>query len=104
MGLDRARLEYASGATHVGMDVDVVAAGKGVCQDFAHLALAMFRGVGIPARYVSGYLYAEDQSVGAAPDAAEIVVQTHAWVEVLVPGWAGGASTRRTPVRSAIAT
>jgi transglutaminase-like putative cysteine protease len=81
-------LEYTQGATYVGMDLaEVVAAGKGVCQDYAHLALAMYRMAGIPARYVSGYLYAEDQSVGTVPDDAEIDVQTHAWVEVLVPGW-----------------
>jgi transglutaminase-like putative cysteine protease len=81
-------LEYTRGATYVGMDLsEVVAAGKGVCQDYAHLALAMYRVAGIPARYVSGYFYAEDQSVGVAPETAEIGVQTHAWVEVLVPGW-----------------
>jgi transglutaminase-like putative cysteine protease len=84
----RAHMEYAPGATYVGMDVnEVFAAGKGVCQDFAHLAIAMYRGVGIPARYVSGYLYAADQSVGTAPDEAEVEIQTHAWVEAFVPRW-----------------
>ncbi len=82
-----ARLDYAPGATYVGVDVnEVFDAGKGVCQDFAHLTLAMFRSLGVPARYVSGYFYAADQSVGDAPDDAEIEVQTHAWVEVAVPG------------------
>ena len=84
----RSTLAYAPGATYVGMDInDVLDQGKGVCQDFAHLAIAMYRSAGIPARYVSGYFYAADQSVGTAPDAAEIEVQTHAWVEAAVPGW-----------------
>ncbi len=81
-------LEYAPGATYVGVDVsDVFVAAKGVCQDYAHLALAMYRSLGVPARYVSGYFYAGDQSQGDAPEDAEIEVQTHAWVEVAVPGF-----------------
>ncbi len=95
----RGALEYAPGATYVGMEVaDVLAQGKGVCQDFAHLALALYRSLGIPARYVSGYFYAEDQSVGAEPDAAQVDVQTHAWVEVLVPGWGWWALDPTNPV------
>jgi transglutaminase-like putative cysteine protease len=49
----------------------------------------MYRSVGIPARYVSGYLYAADQTRAVAPDEAELSVQTHAWIEVFVPdhGW-----------------
>lgn len=83
-----AHLEYAPGSTYVGMDVnDVWDRGRGVCQDFAHAAIAMYRAVGIPARYVSGYLYAADQSVGLAPEEAEIEIATHAWVEAFVPGW-----------------
>lgn len=82
------RLRYVSGVTEVGTDVNrIFDQGKGVCQDFAHLGVAMCRSVGIPARYVSGYLYAADSSVGAMPEQAEIEVQTHAWVEALVPGW-----------------
>ncbi len=81
-------LDYAPGATYVGVDVtDVFVAAKGVCQDYAHLSLAMYRSLGLPARYVSGYFYAADQSQGDAPDDAEIEVQTHAWVEVAVPGF-----------------
>jgi transglutaminase-like putative cysteine protease len=83
-------LEYVPGATYVGMGLtDVLSQGKGVCQDFAHLGIAMYRSVGIPARYVSGYLYAADQTRAVAPDEAELSVQTHAWIEVFVPdhGW-----------------
>ena len=81
-------IDYAPGSTYVGMDVnEVLDLGKGVCQDFVHLALAMYRSLGIPARYVSGYFYAADQGAGTVPDPAEITVQTHAWVEAAVPGW-----------------
>jgi transglutaminase-like putative cysteine protease len=55
--------------------------GAGVCQDFTHLALAMLRLVGVPCRYVSGYLHRSD-----LPE-----VETHAWCEAFVPsiGWVG---------------
>jgi len=80
-------LDYVPGATYVGVDVaDVLAQAKGVCQDFAHLGVAMSRAVGIPARYVSGYLYAADQTEAVVPEAPELDVQTHAWLEVFVPG------------------
>ncbi len=52
-----------------------------------HLALSLYRSVGVPARYVSGYFYAVDVAGGSAPDTEEIAVQTHAWLEVAVPGW-----------------
>ncbi|SDJ12586.1 transglutaminase family protein [Salimicrobium halophilum] len=57
----------------------------GVCQDFAHIMIAVLRGNGIPARYASGYLYIGENSA-LIGDAA-----THAWVEVMVPGigWVG---------------
>lgn len=89
--IDRAAheaLRYQPGTTHVGAAVeDVLAGGAGVCQDFVHLALSLYRAAGIPARYVSGYFYALDAAEGSAPEAEEIAVQTHAWVEVAVPGW-----------------
>jgi transglutaminase-like putative cysteine protease len=81
-------LRYQPGATHVGAAVeDVLAGGAGVCQDFVHLAISLYRAVGIPARYVSGYFYALDVAGGDVPESEEIAVQTHAWVEVAVPGW-----------------
>lgn len=63
---------------------DVVAAGRGVCQDFAHLAIACLRTRGLAARYVSGYIETEpppgqERLVGA--DAS------HAWCAVWIPGW-----------------
>ncbi len=79
------RFRYEPGATYVGSTVDdFLNAGAGVCQDFAHLGVVLLRRNGIAARYVSGYLF----STGAEQDdAAESVeVQTHAWVEALLPG------------------
>ena len=82
------RLDYRPGATRVGVDVtEVWGRRAGVCQDFAHLGVAMLRAVGIPARYVSGYFYAADPSVGSSPEGDEITVQTHAWLEAAVPGF-----------------
>src|ERR1700712_5354062 len=51
-------LEYVPGSTDVGTNaVQAWQAGAGVCPDFAHILLAMFRSVGLPARYLSGYLH-----------------------------------------------
>jgi transglutaminase-like putative cysteine protease len=96
-----AGLEYSPGATYVGVDVDdVFDAGRGVCQDFAHLAVAMYRSLGVPARYVSGYLFAADDATGEDSEVDEVDVQTHAWVEVAVPrvGWIALDPTNAQPV------
>ena len=85
------RFEYRAGVTYVGSTVeDLLEGGAGVCQDFAHLALALLRELGIAARYVSGYFYAPP---GGDVDAASAEVQTHAWVEALLPR-EGGAEPR----------
>ena len=93
-------LMYRRGRTAVGVDVDeVLSAGAGVCQDFAHLAIAMLRVLGVPARYVSGYLFAADDATGDAGSADEVEVETHAWVEAAVPGfgwWALDPTNRST--------
>lgn len=79
-------LTYTPGATYVGVPVDdVLDRGEGVCQDFAHLVIAMCRSLGVPARYVSGYLFAVDERGGTDPDVDEVAVQTHAWVEAAIP-------------------
>lgn len=81
-------LAYRPGTTYIGQDIGaVLAGGTGVCQDFVHVGLSMFRAVGVPARYVSGYFYAIDGTEGEMPRDAEISVQTHAWLEVALPGW-----------------
>jgi transglutaminase-like putative cysteine protease len=93
------RFEYRAGVTYVGSTVgDLLAVGAGVCQDFAHLALLILRRHGIGARYVSGYLWAPAR--GDA-DAASAEVETHAWVEALLPGpngldWVSADPTNRT--------
>jgi len=77
------RFEYRAGVTYVGSSVgDLLAAGAGVCQDFVHLSLILLRRRGIAARYVSGYLWAAPEDDGA--DSLEL--DTHAWLEVLLPG------------------
>jgi transglutaminase-like putative cysteine protease len=93
------RFEYRAGVTYVGSTVgDLLAAGAGVCQDFAHLALLLLRRHGIAARYVSGYLWAPPNGDETA-DSAEL--ETHAWIEALVPGdresiWVPADPTNRT--------
>jgi transglutaminase-like putative cysteine protease len=83
-----ARLTYARGATDVGIEVEeVLAQGKGVCQDYAHLAVALCRSQGVPARYVSGYLFTRDDSTGADVEGDVVDVQTHAWFEAAIPGF-----------------
>jgi transglutaminase-like putative cysteine protease len=77
------RFEYRTGVTYVGSTVqDLLDAGGGVCQDFAHLSLLLLRRNGIAARYVSGYLFAPPGGDETA-DSAE--VDTHAWVEAALP-------------------
>ena len=84
----RAALLYRQDSTDIGVTLpELVVGGAGVCQDFAHLALGMLRSVGVPARYVSGYLFAADETALDAQEADLVSVQTHAWVEVAVPGW-----------------
>jgi transglutaminase-like putative cysteine protease len=79
------RFEYRPGVTYVGSTVrDLLEVGAGVCQDFVHLSLVLLRRRGIAARYVSGYLWA------AHDDSSDSVeVDTHAWVEALLPGTDG---------------
>lgn len=86
----RADFAYAPGETDVATPtLDAFRARKGVCQDFAHVMIAGLRGLGLPARYVSGYLRT------IPPAGAERLVgadATHAWVEVWCGpdlGWIG---------------
>lgn len=88
MGHVHDSMDYVPGATAIGVDpAEVWSAKAGVCQDYAHLTIALLRSLRMPARYVSGYFYAADPAEGASPDGEEIVVQTHAWVEAAVPGF-----------------
>ncbi|MDX6287862.1 MAG: hypothetical protein QOG53_3347 [Frankiales bacterium] len=78
------QLTYQQGTTGVHTSaVDAWKAGEGVCQDFAHVTLVLLRAIGIPCRYLSGYLY-------PSPDAqpGDVVVgESHAWVEVWTGDW-----------------
>jgi transglutaminase-like putative cysteine protease len=80
------RFEYSPQSTRVDSPIDeALEAKRGVCQDFAHIMTALVRQIGIPCRYVSGYLFhqnREDRSIDGS---------THAWVEALLPdlGWVG---------------
>ena len=86
-------LAYERGSTSIGVTLEeLIDGGQGVCQDFAHLAVGMLRCIDIPARYVSGYLFALDETrpdQGLDDDAVStaISVQTHAWIEAAVPGY-----------------
>ncbi|HEX4903940.1 MAG TPA: transglutaminase family protein [Acidimicrobiales bacterium] len=94
-------LSYQPGTTYVGVPVvELIARGQGVCQDYAHLAVAMCRSVGIPARYVSGYLFTDDDAVGDDTDTDVVQVQTHAWFEAAIPGvgWLALDPTNRQEV------
>jgi transglutaminase-like putative cysteine protease len=77
-------LEYVPGTTGVhSSGLDAHREGKGVCQDFAHLSLILLRSMGIPARYVSGYLHPNKKAkVGDTIDG-----QSHAWVQAWTGGW-----------------
>ncbi|HEX4979614.1 MAG TPA: transglutaminase family protein [Acidimicrobiales bacterium] len=96
-----AALTYEAGATYVGVDVEDVLAGRaGVCQDYAHLAIAMCRSRGIPARYVSGYMFTVSDATGEDAAGDVVTVQTHAWFEAAVPGvgWIALDPTNRQQV------
>jgi transglutaminase-like putative cysteine protease len=87
------RFTYKPGATHVHSSVqDCLVTRAGVCQDFAHLLIAVLRQRGIPARYVSGYLVPRQPN--DARSAMENVIggqASHAWVQANIPeiGWIG---------------
>ena len=84
----RGALAYRQGVTDIGVTLaEVLEGGAGVCQDFAHLATGMLRSVGIPTRYVSGYLFAADETALDAEGPDVVSVQTHAWIEAALPGW-----------------
>lgn len=82
----RERVAYVRGATLVSSTArEVWDQRKGVCQDLSHVTIALLRSVGIPARYVSGYLYSKDDA-----DVGESVVgESHAWVEYFCGDWVG---------------
>ena len=80
------KLTYQPGTTGVHSSaVDAWEAREGVCQDYAHLTLAVLRSIGVPARYVSGYLHPKpDARIGET-----VRGESHAWIEAWTGGWWG---------------
>lgn len=77
-------MEYMSGVTHVHtLASEAWPNRKGVCQDIAHITIGALRAVGIPARYVSGYLHPKPN----AQIGETIRGESHAWVEWFTGEW-----------------
>ncbi|WP_409331226.1 transglutaminase family protein [Trujillonella humicola] len=91
----REHMEYLSGATHVKTTaMQAWRHRKGVCQDISHVTVGMLRAVGLPARYVSGYLHPErDAAIGQT-----VTGESHAWVEWWDGGWCAHDPTNSTAV------
>ena len=95
VALVRERLEYSPGATGVHTSgPEAWAAGRGVCQDFAHVTLLLLRAMGIPGRYVSGYLH---PAVHVEPGVTSFG-ESHAWVEFWCGDWWPIDPTNERPV------
>jgi transglutaminase-like putative cysteine protease len=88
-------MTYQPGSTGVSTSAaQAWRARRGVCQDYAHLLVGALRQVGIPARYVSGYLHPAEE-----PELGEPVVgESHAWVEWWLGEWTGHDPTNDAEV------
>lgn len=78
---------YEPGSTAVDSPIEhILETGRGVCQDYTHVMIAVARSWGIPSRYVSGYIHLEGSAGEQTPEGA-----SHAWAEFLLPdlGWVG---------------
>ena len=81
-----AEIEYVPGVTTVHTPAtEAWLTRKGVCQDMAHLSIGALRSVGIPARYVSGYLYPREGGGGGET----VLGESHAWIEWWAGDWVG---------------
>src|SRR3954454_14578675 len=71
-------MEYLTGSTNVKTNaMQAWTSGKGVCQDISHVSVGLLRALGLPARYVSGYLHPRPSAqIGQA-----VTGESHAWVE-----------------------
>ena len=89
------RVAYVPGATEVQTSAqDAWDKSQGVCQDMAHLTVGLLRAVGLPARYVSGYLHPQPE----AQPGDEMVGESHAWVEYWAGQWVAFDPTNRAQV------
>ncbi len=92
----RAQVSYMAGATGVRTNAqEAWDQGQGVCQDIAHVTVALLREAGLPARYVSGYLHADP----SAEPGETVVGESHAWVEYWAGSWLPLDPTSGAPVR-----
>jgi transglutaminase-like putative cysteine protease len=91
----RGELSYVPGATGVhSSGLDALREGRGVCQDFAHLSLILLRAMGIPARYMSGYLHpVSDAEIGDTVEG-----ESHAWIRAWTGDWWDYDPTNETPI------
>ncbi len=91
----RETMEYRPGATGVrSKGEEAWTQRAGVCQDFAHITIGTLRSLGIPARYVSGYLVPrKDLAVGDSASG-----ESHAWVEFWDDAWVAADPTNGTRV------
>jgi transglutaminase-like putative cysteine protease len=81
------KFSYVPNTTTVDSPIDhAISERKGVCQDFAHIMIALVRTLHVPCRYVSGYLFHAKDDRSLASEGA-----SHAWIEALLPalGWVG---------------
>ena len=92
----RSNFEYARSFTNSSSPIDdILTHRKGVCQDFAHLMIALLRSFNVPARYVSGYIHRPNKES-----------QSHAWCEAWIPdlGWVGFDPTNGCPASESFVT
>ncbi len=90
----RERVDYVPGSTEVQTRAsEVWEARAGVCQDLVHLGLGALRSIGIPARYVSGYVMPAEDPLPGQPQTGE----SHAWLQYWDGTWVGLDPTNDTP-------
>ncbi len=88
-------VNYVQGATTIHTSaVDSYRDRRGVCQDLTHVGISLLRTIGIPARYVSGYLHPQpDAEIGVT-----VSGESHAWFEAWAGSWSGWDPTNGQPV------
>jgi len=91
----RAEVAYEPGVTGVHtLAMEAWSERKGVCQDLAHVTVGALRGLGIPARYISGYLHPDPEAEVGTP----VIGESHAWVQWWDGDWTAFDPTNGKPV------